>query len=177
MSVETSARNNIILKSDRNLHLEQNQYKPNSAIQIPNLPAVILMLLHPMTARTLRWEPGGISQIFPTPCCTNAENRSENRCVNLRSFQGNQPVSILPLTPFTAQGHGCNPSEVRGAAITYKLPAPGIWGLFNRIWVSDFLLIWLRLILVDFITDYLLPDRKYLCNETASLNGTLPPGR
>lgn len=47
--------------------------------------------------------------------------------------------------------------------------------MFNRLLVSDFLLILLCLIPADLITDYLLPDRKYLCNETTVPRVTLPP--
>lgn len=77
---------------------------------------------------------------------------------------------MMPQAPFTAHGSDCNPCEIRGAAISYKLSAPGTWEVFNRILISDFLLILLCLIPVDLITDYLLPDRKYPCNETAALN-------
>lgn len=76
---------------------------------------------------------------------------------------------------FMAHGRDCNSCEIRGTGISYKLPAPGTWEVFNRILISDFLLILLCLIPVDLITDYLLPDRKYLCNETAVLNVTLCP--
>lgn len=73
-----------------------------------------------------------------------------------------------------AHGRDCNPREIRGAELGYKLPAPGTWEVFNGILISGFLLVLLRLIPVDLITDYLLPDRKYLGNETAGLKVTLP---
>lgn len=71
-------------------------------------------------------------------------------------------------------GGDCNPCEIRGAAISSKVSALGPREVFNRILISGFLLVSLCLIPVDLITDYLLPDRKYPCNETAVLNGTLP---
>lgn len=80
---------------------------------------------------------------------------------------------MMPQALFMADGGDGKPCEMRGVVISYRLSVPGAWEVFNRILISDFLLILLCLLPGDLIRDYLLQGRKYLCNKTAVLNVTL----